>query len=116
MKFCPQCDNMFYLKINSEKEDELLYVCRFCQFKSPADSTEMVQVLNTQVNQRDVQLHHMVNKYTKLDPTLPVMDNMICPRAECQKDKSQADKVLYMRYDEEKLKYLYICCKCDYYW
>lgn len=116
MKFCPQCENMFYLRIGKENPDQLSYVCRFCQFQSPAEPEAMVQVLNTHVNHREINFHHIINKYTKYDPTLPVMENAVCPRPECNQNKEQKDRVLYMRYDEENLKYLYICSKCDHFW
>ena len=114
MKFCPKCDNMFYLQINREQDDEsneLAYVCRFCKYNTPADSSEMIQVLNTQVNNREMNFHHIINKYTKYDPTLPVMEKAVCPREDCK-----GTRILYMRYDEDNLKYLYICSTCDYYW
>lgn len=116
MKFCPQCENMFYLKIDKDDSDQLSYFCRFCLFKKPAEQEAMTQILNTHVHNREVNFNHIINKYTKFDPTLPVMENAVCPDIECRKNTQQKDRVLYMRYDEENLKYLYICTKCDKFW
>lgn len=117
MKFCPKCENMFYLRVSKDNEnvDRLSYICRFCNFENVAESDAMIQVLNTHVNHRKVNLNHIVNKYTKYDPTLPVMENAICPREECVKSEGPKGRILYIRYDEEKLKYLYLCTKCDNY-
>ena len=115
MKFCPKCENMFYLRVSKETSDQLTYFCRFCNFSSPAESEAMIQVLNTHVSHRQVNLNHLVNKYTKYDPTLPVMENAVCPREECMKSDGPKGRILYIRYDEENLKYLYLCTKCDHY-
>ena len=60
-----------------------------------------------------------VNEYTKMDPTLPRIANMPCPNANCktnkQGDKSEQD-VIYMRYDNSNLKYIYICQCCESSW
>lgn len=111
MKFCPQCENMFYLTISQEDANQLLYYCRFCGYKDNAEPNAMTQVLNTHVNQRDINFNHIINKYTKYDPTLPIMEGAVCPREECK-----GKRILYMRYDEENLKFLYICSDCDYFW
>jgi DNA-directed RNA polymerase subunit M/transcription elongation factor TFIIS len=57
----------------------------------------------------------MVNKYTKYDPTLPRKNNMKCPNEHCTATESKSD-IIYLRYDDENMKYLYICADCDFSW
>ena len=52
------------------------------------------------------------NEYTKLDPTLPRIYNVRCPNGKCATNAENASKpaeVIYMRYDDANLKYIYIC-------
>jgi aspartate carbamoyltransferase regulatory subunit len=54
-----------------------------------------------------------------LDPTLPRIYNIRCPNTACKTneegEKTPAE-VIYMRYDDENMKYLYICTTCDTTW
>jgi aspartate carbamoyltransferase regulatory subunit len=61
----------------------------------------------------------MINKYTKLDPTLPRMHNIDCPNVGCTTNKegsTEKTEIVYLRYDDANLKYLYICTTCDTTW
>ena len=52
-----------------------------------------------------------------MDPTIPRVYNMECPNADCKTNKDNASKeVLYIRYDDENMKYVYMCCICDFIW
>ena len=60
-----------------------------------------------------------MNKYTKLDPSLPRMHNMDCPNPNCNSNKEgnkSKPEIVYLRYDDNNLKYLYICTVCDTTW
>ena len=126
MKFCNVCDNMYYISINSEDENKLIYYCKNCGNK---DSTieEVVCVLNTDLKKKKQTFNHLINKYTKLDPTLPRIYNMQCPNPSCstknnvegEEKKNMPDEkneIIYMRYDDDNMKYLYICTICDTVW
>jgi hypothetical protein len=78
----------------------------------------------------------VVNKYTKLDPTLPRIKTIRCPNDDCisnkkrsgssqasssaddgsSSSKNQENEVIYVRYDDTNLKYIYLCTKCDKVW
>ena len=46
----------------------------------------------------------ILNEYTKLDPTLPRVTNIVCPNAECPSNKGEATReVIYVRYDETNI-------------
>ena len=125
MKFCTECNNMYYIKIDDENSSSLSYYCRNCGHKDVNVDDEGICVINTQLKKGTHHFEHIVNKYTKLDPTLPRVYNIPCPNTECctnikNKEKKENNdtsrEVLYIRYDDSKLKYLYMCCKCDHYW
>jgi len=76
MKFCDKCDNMYYIGINPDDTNKLVYYCRNCNYV-------------------DARLY-----------------NTKCPNKECENKNG----VIYMRYDKDKMKYLYMCVDCDATW
>ena len=118
MKFCIKCDNMYYISINEENNNELSYYCRNCGFIDESLSSENICVLNTQIQQGEQKYNHIINEYTKLDPTLPRIYNMTCPNASCKSNSDDKTKseILYIRYDQKNMKYLYMCTHCDNVW
>lgn len=113
MKFCTECQNMYYISIDETNSNELIYYCRFCGHKDEHLTENGVIVLKTQFKKSEQKFNHMVNKYTKHDPTLPRKTNMKCPNEACT--TAECD-VIYLRYDDDNMKYLYICANCDTTW
>ncbi len=133
MKFCSECQNMYYIKINSEDGNSLIYYCRFCGHEDNEPAENGVVVLRTEYKKSEQQFSHMINRYIKYDNTLPRITNMKCPNENCNKqgDHKQGDhkhkeaksqepptdpSVIYLRYDENNMKYLYICENCNTTW
>ena len=133
MKFCTECNNMYYIKINGEDANTLVYYCRFCGHEDNEPAESGVVVLRTEYKKTEQQFSHMVNRYIKHDPTLPRIANVKCPNESCTSnaatsnaatststgDKNTSDKmpsVIYLRYDDDNMKYLYICEDCDTTW
>lgn len=121
MKFCIKCDNMYYIGISPDDPNKLTYYCRNCRHVDETITEEGVCVLNTQLKKGEQKFNHVINKYTKLDPTLPRMYNIPCPNPECKTNTSASgektpNEVIYLRYDDDNLKYLYICNECDTTW
>lgn len=118
MKFCNHCSNMLYISINEENTNELVYYCRNCGEKDETLTNDNICVLETNFKKGEQTFNHIINKYTKKDPTLPRISNVKCPNAACQTNvKSDViPEIIYMRYDDEALKYLYICVSCDTVW
>lgn len=131
MKFCSQCDNMYYIGISIEDSNKLNYYCRNCKHTDETIAEEGVCVLNTQLRMGEQKFNHIINQYTKLDPTLPRIYNIKCPNMECRTNHSSRidgeetkspdpstspNEVIYIRYDDANLKYLYICVECDTTW
>lgn len=71
MKFCNHCSNMLYISINEDDTNKLIYYCRNCGEKDESITEEGICVLNTQLKKGEQKFNHIINKYTKLDPTLP---------------------------------------------
>ena len=121
MKFCVNCDNMYYIGISVEDQKKLIYYCRNCKHKDETITEEGVCVLNSQLKKGKSNLSHIINKYTKMDPTIPRIYNMKCPNMDCvtNKEKGENNKtneIIYVRYDDDNLKYAYVCVDCDTVW
>ena len=115
MKFCPQCNNLFYNKI---VENKLHFQCNYCsytkEFEPETDSNEIY--LNSYEND-NISYREYINKYTHLDPTLPRVTNIICPNSECaSQENEEIREVIYIKYNLEKMNYIYLCCNCHTKW
>jgi hypothetical protein len=114
---------MYYIGINGDYANKLTYYCRYCKNVDETISEEGVCVLNTQFKQSGEQnFSHIINEYTKTDPTLPRIYTMECPNMDCPTHKKKEGKetpkaeIIYFRYDDKNLQYLYICKTCDHIW
>ena len=118
MKFCSVCDNMYYIGIDENDSNKLTHYCRNCGTVDEMTSASGVCILNTQLKQGEQKFNHIINEYTKLDPTLPRIYNVRCPNGNCKSNKSDENpaEVIYIRYDDNNLKYLYLCVECDTNW
>ena len=125
MHFCSQCGNMYYLKLMSEDQDKLIYYCRNCgnEDKSLTNNLNNLYVSKSETA-TNMNYKNIINKYTKLDPTLPRIHNIDCPNPNCDcnnhEGKKGEDKVekeiLYIRYDDTNMKFVYLCAVCDKVW
>ena len=125
MHFCTKCGNMYYLKLLNKDEDKLIYYCRNCGHE---DESLVTNLNNLYVSKTDIKKEmnykNSINKYTKLDPTLPRIHNIDCPNpnCECNKMKEGTDEplvekeILYIRYDDANMKFVYLCAHCDTIW
>ncbi len=117
MRFCIKCDNMYYIQIHSEDSDELMYYCRKCGNTSEMSVEETLSITSSNLNKEKSNFDDIVNKYTKFDPTLPKVNYIKCPNADCEsKDNPDKTDIVYIRYDENKMKYIYMCTLCDMVW
>jgi DNA-directed RNA polymerase subunit M/transcription elongation factor TFIIS len=125
MRFCTQCGNMYYIKIKNEGEDNLIYYCRKCGFEdnSISDDASSLCVSKTHISgDNSSNLYsQVINKYTKLDPTLPRINTIRCPNTDCSTNDNESKnngkaEIIYLRYDETNLKYVYLCPTCDHIW
>ena len=119
MKFCKVCENMYYIMIDPKDSNKLSYYCRNCGDVDNEETNQEIHcVLNTQFKSDEQNVHHTLNKYVRLDPTLPRIYHIPCPNEQCttNKDKPTDREIIYLRYDEKNLKYLYLCSTCNHSW
>tara|TARA_Y100001970_G_C14251685_1_gene872345 strand:- start:2036 stop:2362 length:327 start_codon:yes stop_codon:yes gene_type:complete len=106
---------MYYLR--NLKDDKLYYYCRHCGKEEYNLSQNNFKVFKydseTKIKNKSI------NEYTKYDPTLPHLTSIKCPNESCSTNRSDnPDKpdVLYIRYDDKNMSYMYMCCLCDFSW
>jgi len=117
MHFCSQCSNMYYISINPDDPNKLIYYCRNCGNKDSLISVKDVTVSSVQLKKSKQEFTHIINKYTKLDPTLPRVSNILCANAECSTNtENKPREIIYLRYDDTNMKYVYLCSTCDIVW
>ena len=117
MHFCDKCQNMYYIRLDIEDSNKLIYYCRHC-------GSEEDNILNTNSvvysssNRSNLNTSNIINEFTKLDPTLPRVSNILCPNEDCStnKEKNKEREILYIRYDDINMKYIYLCADCDSVW
>ena len=121
IRFCEDCDNKLYHLIEN---NSLVYFCRVCGKKDVTLSTSSHCVLSIQMDGNDTSdlYEHLIHKYTKHDPTLPHIF-IPCPNESCvsnvSKEGSSTESfkdAVYIRYDNQHMKHLYLCTKCDFKW
>jgi DNA-directed RNA polymerase subunit M/transcription elongation factor TFIIS len=100
---------MLYLKCAEEDADRLKFCCHYCKKEVPSDQD--VVILETRTARHKNRFDHMINAFTKFDPTLPHLYTIPCSK--CVHEKPD---VVYMRYDDTQLKYVYLCVHCDHSW
>ncbi len=127
MHFCSVCANMYYISITPE--NELQYYCRNCGNIDNTIAADNICVSKVNIKHTTTQqsFSQVVNKYTKYDPTLPRIHTIRCPNDECPsntsasggdggENKKSKNEIIYVRYDDTNLRYVYLCAKCDKVW
>ena len=117
MHFCRNCDNMYYINVSDDSQS-IYHFCRNCGdvnndilLKSSIIYEENTKVCTS------YKLINAINQYTKYDPTLPRLNNIKCPNDNCPSNKDKlTPEVLYIKYDEDNIKFLYLCYHCDKSW
>lgn len=124
MHFCSECSNMYYLKVMDNDANSLIYYCRNCGHENDTLTAENVCISDTQIKRSEDQYVHIVNEYTKFDPTLPRINTVDCPNIKCasnievqSKGETKVEReVIYIRYDDTNMKYIYVCALCNTSW
>lgn len=115
MHFCNICSNMYYLSLSEEDPNVLQYYCRNCG--NVETNINDIVISKIQLKKSEQEFSHIINKYTKLDPTLPRVSNILCPNNDCSTNTSKHPReIIYMRYDNLNMKYVYVCSTCDNVW
>ncbi len=122
MHFCVQCKNMYYLQIKTNDDDDgendkLVYFCRNCGDVNEELAEKNICVSKTTFNDTGNNFSSVMNEFSKYDHTLPRTNMIKCPNQECSSnDDEQNREVIYNRYDDTNLKYIYMCTSCETTW
>jgi len=117
MHFCSNCKNMYYMRINVDDPNKLIYYCRNCGNENDVIAIENVCVSKTYIKKNEQSFNQIINKYTKLDPTLPRINTILCPNSDCTTNTKNTEReIIYIRYDDINMKYVYLCSTCDVVW
>ena len=117
MHFCSICSNMYYIRINTEDLNTLIYYCRKCGNEDTSIASKNICVSKIQVKKTEQTFSNYVNQYTKLDPTLPRINTVLCPNTDCVTNSGTTEReIIYIRYDDTNMKYIYLCSTCDTVW
>ena len=113
LKFCPICSMCLFNKVT---DNVLTLQCHACGYVENQTKGDLVSEIY--VKERGSEAHKIVyNEFTRQDPTLPHLKTMKCPNGSCESNVGSAEKdVIYLKYDTENLKFLYICNVCGESW
>ena len=122
VNFCPECDNLLY--IYSDEENKLYHGCKFCKYQSIKNTLNAEGEVSIKDNNCVYDTKKLIggldliknNQYLKHDITIPHIfsnKNLRCP-AECCVGKRT--KIRYINYDNDNMKFLYICEACNTQW
>ena len=120
IKFCDQCSNTMNVFIKDDEDNSLIYKCKMCDNQeSIVEETFCVYSYDNSKIKRSNLLN--TNEYLLHDVTLPKIQNnpnIKCPNKDCicNTDDAVESDIIYVKYDAEKLSYMYVCKHCDQKW
>ena len=112
---CPKCDYYMPLK---KAQDDTAYA-RTCLNCGYLEEEKPGLVMETVIQEKASETFSVVlNEYTKKDPRLPHITTLKCPNQTCPSRQAGGPKsdVIYIKYDVQNMKFLYICTHCDHQW
>lgn len=110
--FCQLCRYYMYLDQDGKT---LRRICRNCGFQEEEKGGLVLEMDLKEKTSEGYKI--LMNEFTPLDPTLPHVNTIKCPNAECQTNTSGKERdVIYLKYDAVNMKFLYICTVCDTQW
>jgi hypothetical protein len=136
MQFCPACDNKLHMQIGQPDSEAapdaysmpLTLYCKHCPFRKSIDQTSsdadnLGKIFDPCMYRSNYSSNHplyystVVNQYTFDDPTLPCMSDSPCVNETCTSNTKDIDPdILYVRYNDQDLKFLYLCRHCRQCW
>jgi DNA-directed RNA polymerase subunit M/transcription elongation factor TFIIS len=90
-------------------------VCRNCGFQEEEKGGLVMEIDLKEKTSEGYKI--LMNEFTKQDPTLPHVNTIKCPNAECETNLGDKERdVIYLKYDAVNMKFLYICNVCETQW
>lgn len=119
LKFCENCNNLMDFCLENSDDDlqpgKPVYICSRCSNKQKTNVQD-IYIASDKVFEKKNILNK--NEYLILDPTIPHITNknIKCINLECESHSTKKSNIKYIKYDEENLKYMYICTHCSQKW
>lgn len=115
IRFCTVCDNYLYLQVEGETQT-LQRMCRNCGFKDTEDQGGLVSEMH--IEQRSAEGYTLINEFTLKDKRLPhLYGTMKCISDKCPSaTQGKESDIVYIKYDTENLRYIYMCYLCQATW
>tara|TARA_Y100000741_G_scaffold365120_1_gene359287 strand:- start:1550 stop:1897 length:348 start_codon:yes stop_codon:yes gene_type:complete len=111
---------MYYIKLEDDDCNKISYYCRNCGDSNNELMEESKCILKENITRNENKFNISINKYTKLDNTLPRINYIKCPNENCDSNTEKFDvtnrEIIYIRYDHINMKYMYLCSHCDFIW
>ena len=156
---------MYYIRLSEDDPNSIVYYCRNCGHENKNISLDSVTVSRTSFKNAKQKYNSIINKYTKMDPTLPRINTIKCPKQSCRsnggddgsrvedqgeevlevevnvegegaavaasastsakksstpklksKNKELEREIIYLRYDDLNMNFVYLCATCDTVW
>jgi len=127
------------LYVTTDDESGLVLYCKNCSFKKIVDNKKSVMLTDVNYTGTDEEVvkkkqdvddsncimsinysddarsyKQFLTPNIKYDMTLPRVTNIPCPK-KCNNNKKNGE-VIYIKYDQVNMKYLYFCCNCEHFW
>jgi DNA-directed RNA polymerase subunit M/transcription elongation factor TFIIS len=87
MHFCTKCSNMYYIRLSEEDPNSIVYYCRNCGHENKNITLDSVTISRTNFKSSKQKYNSIINKYTKMDPTLPRINTIKCPNQSCKSNQ-----------------------------
>jgi len=116
MKFCNDCNNMLYLNIVQSdiqtEPDKINYICKNCNFQCEHNKSEDSSIFSIDYNIDNIKKNSFINPFIYEDITLPRAEGIKCPNENCGVAAGKKPEIIYIKYDNDNMKFIYICLDC----
>ena len=125
MRFCRDCENLLVTKIadidSENNADKLIsYQCLNCGYKEELKISNDDTNKCVYFNKRGAvasKIDATVVSHLSLDPTLPRVNNLQCPNANCATNTGNvANDIVYIELDADTMTFMYKCNICQQTW
>jgi hypothetical protein len=83
---------MYYIRLSEEDPNSIVYYCRNCGHENKNITLDSVTISRTNFKGSKQKYNSIINKYTKMDPTLPRINTMKCPNQSCKSNQEDEHK------------------------
>ena len=116
MEFCDFCSNMLYIRDEETNRYQVQYYCKNCGFNKPiSEERKTIPVIRNMYTNENNHARYL-NPDLVHDPTIPHVDNIPCPNEACTRAADQTPDVIFMKYDVNQIKFVYMCVHCKTFW